>query len=80
MRVRATNLRRVVLIEPPLVSGKLWPVFGPLREALSKSTDGGFAALALEAFGIDGEALLDRDHRALIEGLHTPVDVILGDA
>lgn len=77
--VRASNLARLVVVEPPLVSGKLWPLLDPLRAHLRQTTDPVARAFAFEMFGIDERQAISRDHRAVLDGLDVPVDVVLGE-
>ncbi len=78
--VRARNLVRVVAIEPYLGTGEIWPVTGPLRERLR---EGGLDAAAQrfiwEAFGVGPDRSEARSHRAMLEGLAVPLEVVFGD-
>lgn len=78
--VRASNLARVVAVEPPLVTEGLWPLVEPLRELLRSSRDATTATFVLEAFGVSETGLVARDYRSVLDGLAAPVDVIVGDA
>ena len=77
--VRAANLARIVAVEPPLATAGLWPVFGPLADYLRREQDPVAAAFILEAFGVSETGVVGRDHRAVLDGLAVPVDVVLGE-
>ena len=79
MGVRAANLARVVALEPPLVTGKLWPILEPVRGALAKGSSPDARQLMFSAFGIGTEHLEERDWLSFPEGLRTPTDIVLGD-
>ncbi|WP_372783461.1 hypothetical protein [Phenylobacterium sp.] len=76
--VRARNLVRVVAIEPPLITGGLWPIVGPLREVLGRTTDLAAGDMVFEAFGVSAHETADRNYLSLLDGLRAPADVILG--
>ena len=76
--VRARNLARIVAVEPPLVTGNLWPISEPLGGHLRRLGDPVATAFAFEAFGIGGAEAVARNHLAALAGLNVPVDVILG--
>jgi pimeloyl-ACP methyl ester carboxylesterase len=78
--VRAANIARVVAIEPPLVTGGLWPVVAPLREALGKSHDRLAHDMAFQAYGIGVQKIEDRNYLGVLQGLRAPTDVVLGEA
>jgi pimeloyl-ACP methyl ester carboxylesterase len=78
--VRAANIARVVAIEPPLVTGGLWPVVAPLREALGKTQDRLAHHMAFRIFGIAAQEVEDRNYLDVLRGLRAPADVVLGGA
>lgn len=77
--VRASNLARVVAVEPTLASGKLWPLLDPLRAHLRQTADAVSKAFVFEMFGIDGFHAVSRDHGAVLDGVEVPVEVVLGE-
>lgn len=79
MGVRAANIERVVAVEPPLVTGKLWPLIGPLRSFLERTQVVEAAAFAFEAYGMDLARAESRDYRGVLEGLTRPTDVVVGE-
>ncbi len=78
--VRAANLARIVALEPPLIGSKLWPIVGPLREQLRKTRDPGARALIFELFGVDEAQQAERSYLPVLDGMATPVDVVLGES
>ena len=77
--VRAANLARIVAVEPPLLTGELWPVIGPLGDYLRQVADPVATALTSEAFGVSDTGFAARDHLGMLDGLSAPVDVVLAD-
>lgn len=64
--------RRVVAIDPPLTTAKLWPVQRWRRH------DECFAPYYESIFGIAGGAATDIDYRGLITGLACPAEILAG--
>ena len=77
--IRAINVARVIAVEPPLVTAKLWPVLGALQVHLKSHPGGDGAALVWEAFGVSETRIEDRDHRNVLQHVNRPVDVVLGE-
>ena len=77
LSVRASNLVRVVAIEPPLMTGDLWPIVGPLRDAAAR--DEPVRDMAWNLFGISATAHEPRDYSGALDDLPCPADVLLGD-
>ncbi|HEV7385056.1 MAG TPA: alpha/beta fold hydrolase [Phenylobacterium sp.] len=77
--VRAANIARVVAIEPPLVTGGLWPIVAPLREALGKTHDRLVHDMAFQTFGVAAQEVETRNYLAVLRGLCAPADVVLGE-
>jgi hypothetical protein len=76
--VRARNVTRTVAIEPHLLTAELWPVIGPLGDHLRRVGDPVTTAFTAEAFGVDETGFAARDHLSVLDGLSSPVDVVLG--
>lgn len=81
LAVRAPQVRRIVAVEPPLATAKLWPMLGPLAEMIAAAPDdANLAAFAWGVFGVDADgSVTGRDYARLFDGLDVPVDVVLGD-
>lgn len=75
--VRAANLARVVAVEPPLVTGGLWPVLEQLGDYIGKVSDPAARGFIEAAFGVRPDGAAPRDHSAVLDGLQVPVDVML---
>lgn len=80
LAVRAPQVRRVVAVEPPLTTGKLWPMLGPLAQKIAAAPDdAGLRDFAGGVFGVTADGFEDRRYFHLFEGLDAPVDVVAGD-
>ena len=77
--VRAPNIARVIAIEPPLTTGKLWPIVGPLRQILDGTRDPQTHDMLFQIFGVGDHELAERDYLGVLDGLRVPADVILGE-
>ncbi len=77
--VRAANLARIIAIEPPLVTGELWPITTQLDDYLRGTKDPATTAFALETLGVGEDRIARHDHLGLLNGLNVPVDVLLGE-
>ena len=76
--VRARNLARIVAVDPPLVTGQLWPVLDQLGHHLGQvRNDLQAQAFVGAAFGVTLDGIQPRDHTPLLQGLAVPADVIL---
>jgi len=79
LRTQASNLKRLVLLDPPLTTGELWPIVEPLRAHLkSRPDDAALRAFVFEIYGVGDAALEPRSYLPMIEALQTPTDVVLG--
>jgi hypothetical protein len=76
--VRSSNLARVIAIEPPLATGNLWPIVGPLRKYLGDLCDPMASAFVFDTLGLDEARSETRSQLGLLDGLNVPVDVVLG--
>lgn len=80
LAVRAPQVRRVVAVEPPLATGKLWPMLGPLAQKIAAAPDDAdLRDFAAGVFGVTTEGFRDRRYFDLFDGLDVPVDVVAGD-
>ncbi|MCR5877647.1 alpha/beta hydrolase [Phenylobacterium sp. J367] len=80
LAVRSAAVRRIVAIEPPLLTAKLWPMLGPLAQKLkAEPDDRGLHDFVEGVFGVTAEGRRDIDYRPLLDGLAVPVDVVIGD-
>ncbi len=79
--LQAPQIVRQVALEPFFRTAPLWPFHVTAREFLaSEPTNRGARVAADQIFGIpEAGAVVDRDYRALLQRLRTPLDVILGD-
>jgi pimeloyl-ACP methyl ester carboxylesterase len=75
LAMRSPNIRRVIAVEPPLVTGKLWPMATMLGGAWTSH----HRNLVENVFGLSPDGFPGRDYSGLLEGLHRPTDVVLGD-
>lgn len=75
LAMRSENIRRVVCVEPPLLTGKLWP----MAEMLAGARTAHYRPLVENIFGLTLEGFAGRDYRHLLDDLHRPTDVILGN-
>jgi pimeloyl-ACP methyl ester carboxylesterase len=78
--VRAANVRARVVMEPPLASGKLWPMLDFLRTRLAQAPDDGeLRAFIGNVFGVtQGEVRDDVRYEGLLDGLSEPTTVLVG--
>jgi len=75
LAMRASAIVRVVAVEPPLVTGKLWPLATELRAGLGSH----HRAMVENVMGMTAQAFEGRDYTHLLDGLHRPTDVVVGD-
>lgn len=74
--VRAPNVRARVVMEPPLSSGKLWPMLDFLRTRLIQDPE--LRAFIENVFGVSESASRDIRYEGLLDGLADPTTVIVG--
>lgn len=77
--VTTPQVRRIVAVEPPLSTAKLWPMIPRLRERLAEGADAPTRAFVESAFGVTANAVTDLDHRPPLMRASIPVDVVAGD-
>jgi pimeloyl-ACP methyl ester carboxylesterase len=75
-----SDVCRVIALEPPLSTIKLWPMLPGLRARLAEGTCEREEAVFIDAvFGVTESGNEDRRYEHLFEGVQAPVDVVLGD-
>jgi hypothetical protein len=81
--LRAPQIVRHVAMEPFFRTSPLWPLHIAIRDMIAAAPERVGGAQAAEALfwytAPPAERILDRDYRHVIDGLFTPVDVIVGD-
>ena len=78
--LKAPQVVRQVALEPFFRTGPLWAFNEKARSFLASEPDKRGAQLAAEQiFGLTATEVVDRDYRGLLDGLQTPLDVILAD-
>ena len=76
--LRAPQIRNLLVIEPPLVMSKIWPLRPTLRSKLA----GGDAAVrdfVVNVFGVTETAIAERRYDGLLDALRRPTHVLVGD-
>jgi pimeloyl-ACP methyl ester carboxylesterase len=76
--IRAPQVKGIVALEPPLVTGKLWPLAEPFRDRLRNGADAYEREFLWSVFGLSETRFQDRDYRPLLERLAVPTLVMLG--
>src|SRR5690606_22693646 len=81
LAVRAAPVRRVVAVEPPLATGKLWPMLGGLQQRLRiRPDDARLHDFVREVFGVEPDAAPGRSYLPLLgDTTDPPADVVLGE-
>ena len=78
--LRGAAVRRQVALEPFFRTAPLWAFHETARPFLASEPNKWGAQLAAEQiFGLTEAGVIDRDYRHLLDGLKTPLDVILAD-
>lgn len=76
--VQAPQVVRQVAVEPFFRTAPLWPFHRTARDMLAREPGKPAAALAArEIFGLEADRVEDQDYRGLLDGLKTPLDVIV---
>jgi hypothetical protein len=76
---RAPEIVRVIAVEPPVMTSKLWPLRDALKDRLRQEADPGLRTYLSEAYRAAPEGETPRDHRPLFAGNPAPVVVLVGD-
>ena len=80
LALEAPQIRRLVVAEPPLVMSKVWPLWPTLRGKLAEAAgDGAARAFVTNVFGVTEAAVQERRYDHLLEQLHLPTDVPVGE-
>jgi hypothetical protein len=79
MSLRSPTLRGVVLLEPPLQTGALWPLQPTFRQmAAARPSDTALRDFLWAIFGFSRRELRNRDYRPLLGHLDTPGWAVFG--
>lgn len=80
MAMRAPNLRGLVLLEPPLRTGKLWPLVEDFRIRIAQNPDDpAVVDFIFNVFGISAQGHEDRDYTGLLDRISIPTEVLFGE-
>lgn len=81
LAVRAAPVRRIVAVEPPLITGKLWPMLDALAEMVATNRqDASLAAFVDGVFGVSADGKTrSLSYLDLFDDLDVPVDLVIGD-
>lgn len=71
--LRAANVRRLMIVEPPLVTEGLWPL-----EIVREQAPGGHDDFLWQVLGIAPDRMEPRDYRGLLASLERPARVLVG--
>lgn len=79
MALRAPNLRGIVALEPPIRTGKLWPLLPSFRQRLGQDPENALLKEFLwSVLGVSAEDHEDRNYEHMLAQLATPTLVLLG--
>lgn len=76
--LRAPQIRNLLVIEPPLVMSKVWPMWATLRHKLAEN-DKAQRDFIVNVFGVTETAVSERRYEGLVEALRKPTHVLVGD-
>lgn len=80
LSIPSTMVRGQVIIEPPLLTAKLWCLIPTLRSVLANRGDEpGVREFIWSVFGVSETRLEPRDYRGLLDNLTTPGCVMFGE-
>ena len=72
-------LKGRILVDPPLVTGKLWPLIAPFRRRLAAApNDAALRAFLWNLMGLSESEAPGCDYRSLLAGLNGPAWVLCG--
>jgi len=81
LAVRSAAVRKVVAVEPPLSTAKLWPLIPRLQAQLDAApADEGLARFLDGVFGLTAGGVRDVRYHRLFDGERPPAEVLVGDA
>lgn len=79
LALREPLVKAVVLAEPPLLTGKLWPFVAAFRARLAEAPDDAqLRDFVWNVFGISATDWVGRDYRPLLNSLRVPAWVLHG--
>jgi pimeloyl-ACP methyl ester carboxylesterase len=76
--LRAPQVRNLLVIEPPLVMSKVWPLRPTLRSKLAAG-DAATRDFVVNVFGVTETAVDERRYGGLLDALGKPTHVLVGD-
>jgi pimeloyl-ACP methyl ester carboxylesterase len=76
--LRAPQVRNLLVIEPPLVMSKVWPLRPTLRSKLATG-DAATREFIVNVFGVTETAVDERRYHGLLDALGKPTHVLVGD-
>lgn len=80
MGLNSPQVRSALVIEPPLVGEKLWPLTGFLRGRLAQpGCEPHVRDFIVNVFGVTETEIQPRDYRPLLDSIRMPAVVIVGD-
>lgn len=80
LATRAAPVQRVLVIEPPLVMSKLWPMRPTLHRLLAqRPDDADLRVFILNVFGVTPTTAEERRYDGVLEALTKPTHVMFGD-
>ena len=78
--LRSAQVKAALVIEPPLVMSKVWPMRDFLRQKLMAAPAGDpLRDFIVNVFGVTEAGEVERDYRSLLDSVHIPVRVLVGD-
>jgi pimeloyl-ACP methyl ester carboxylesterase len=77
--LRAPQVRNLLVVEPPLVMSKVWPMWPTLRHKLAQGGDKAAREFIVNVFGVTETAVEERRYDGLLEALRKPTHVLFGD-
>lgn len=78
--LRAPAIRNLLVVEPPLVMSKLWPMWPTLRHKLVENpNDKPLRDFIVNVFGVTETAISERLYTPLLDQLRKPTHVLVGD-
>ncbi len=79
LAMQAPNLRSIIAVEPPLRTGKLWPLVGPFRQRIRNEPENPDIKPFLWAvFGLSEDAHEDRNYEGMFAQLTIPTRIVVG--
>jgi pimeloyl-ACP methyl ester carboxylesterase len=79
MGLRSPQVESALVVEPPLVMDKLWPMRDFLRRRFDEAAaDDPLREFITNVFGVTEAGVAPRDYRSLLESLAFPITVLVG--